>query len=154
MDNECKKVKIREALRLFIDKDKEELLKVDIYESTISHRIAVYLEGLFPDYDIDCEYNKNLLGDKKNVNGKKIRPDILIHKRLNNDANCVVIEIKKNGIKSKLAQADIKKLKDCMIGTLNYNLGVFVGVVKRKIQVCWIEKIYENFLESLETLKN
>ena len=44
MNNSIIKVKIREALKLFIAKDKQALLRVDIYEPTISHRIAVYLE--------------------------------------------------------------------------------------------------------------
>ena len=75
MNNSIIKGKIREALKLFVAKDKQVLLRVDIYEPTISHRIAVYLEDLFPGFDIDCEYNKTLLGDKKDVNGKKIRPN-------------------------------------------------------------------------------
>ncbi|MFZ2411553.1 MAG: hypothetical protein WAW23_08285 [Candidatus Methanoperedens sp.] len=153
MNNNCIKEKILEALRLFINKDKQKLLQVDIYEPTISHRIAVYLEGLFPDYDIDCEYNKNLHGEKKDVNGKKIRPDIIIHKRLNDTDNCVIIEIKKNGKNSKLAKIDIQKLKDMMIGTLNYDLGVFVGVLKRRIDICWIEKNNGDISESFETIE-
>ena len=102
MNNSIIKGKIREALKLLVAKDKQVLLRVDIYEPTISHRIAVYLEDLFPGFDIDCEYNKNLLGDKKDVNGKKIRPDIIIHKRMTNETNCVMMEVKKSGINNKL----------------------------------------------------
>lgn len=140
MNNRIRKGKIREALKLFIAKDKQGLLHVDIYEPTISHRIAVYLEDLFPGFDIDCEYNKTLLGKKKDMNGKKIRPDIIIHKRMTNEANNVILEIKKNGKNSKLAKADILKIKKCMKGTLNYDLGVFIGILKRNIYICWIEK--------------
>ncbi len=93
------------------------------------------------------------MGNKKNVSGKNIRPDIIIHKRLN-DTNIVIIEIKKNGIGSKLAKADIEKIKDCMKGTLNYQLGVFIGILKRKTELCWIEKINESINESKETLQN
>jgi len=47
---------IRRAIWKFISKDKEELLKIDIYEPTISHRIAMYLEDVIldhHDYHID-----------------------------------------------------------------------------------------------------
>ena len=152
MNNSIIKVKIREALKLFIAKDKQALLRVDIYEPTISHRIAVYLEELFPEFDIDCEYNKTLLGNKINVNGKKIRPDIIIHTRMTNEANSVIAEIKKSGKNSKLAKADIEKLKRCMNGTLNYDLGVFVGILKRKIDICWIEKNNNSILKSWENI--
>ncbi len=152
INNNIIKGKIREALKLFIVKDKQALLCVDIYEPTISHRIAVYLEELFPDFDIDCEYNKTLLGKKKDMNGKKIRPDIIIHTRSTNEDNSVILEIKKSGKNSKLAKADIEKLKRCMTGTLNYNLGVFVGILKRKIDICWIEKNNNSILESWENI--
>ena len=146
------KGKIREALKIFIAKDKHALLKVDIYEPTICHRIAVYLEDLFRDFNIDCEYNKTLLGKKKDSNGKKIRPDIIIHKRGTNEDNSVILEIKKSGKNSQLAKADIEKLKRCMTDTLNYNLGVFIGILKRNVDICWIEKNDNSILESWENI--
>jgi len=152
MENSIIKGKIREALKLFIAKDKQALLRVDIYEPTISHRIAVYLEELFPQFDIDCEYNKTLLGKKKDMNGKKIRPDIIIHKRMTNETNCVMVEVKKSGRNSKLSKFDIEKLKGCMFGTLHYDLGVFVGILKRKVDICWIEKNNNSILESWEII--
>lgn len=156
--NETYKENIRDALRQFIVKDKEKLLRVDIYEPTISHRIAVYLENLFPDFDVDCEYNKNSnegkeIEDKKNRDGKKIRPDVIIHNRGSID-NIVIIEVKKSGIKSKLAKTDIEKLEKCMNGALKYKLGVFVGVLKRKIDICWIEENNNKITKTIETLEN
>mgnify|MGYP001591232663 CR=1 FL=1 len=152
MENDCVKEKIIEALRLFISRDKQQLLEVDIYEPTLSHRIAVYLEDLFPEHDVDCEYNKNLSDPKKDVNGKRIRPDIIIHKRKNSDNNSVIIEVKKNGKDSKLARADIIKLKGCIQGSLNYNIGVFIGILKRRVDICWIEKSNNHISETFEIL--
>ena len=86
------------------------------------------------------------------MNGKKIRPDIIIHTRMTNEANSVIAEIKKSGKNSKLAKADIEKLKRCMNGTLNYDLGVFVGILKRKIDICWIEKNNNSILKSWENI--
>lgn len=152
MNNSIIKGKIREALKLFIAKDKQALLRVNIYEPTINHRIAVYLEDLFPGFNIDCEYSKNLLGKKKDVKSNKIRPDIIIHKRMKNEFNCVIVEVKKSGKNSKLAKSDIEKLKRCLKGTLNYNLGVFIGILKLKIDICWIEKNNNSILESWENI--
>jgi len=38
------------------------LLKNELHEQAITHRIGLYLQRLFPDWDVDCEWNKN--GDK------------------------------------------------------------------------------------------
>ncbi len=53
--------KVIEAISKFIGKDKP-LLSMGAHEQAISHRIAVYLEDLFPEenLNIDCEYNKHL----------------------------------------------------------------------------------------------
>lgn len=71
MDLDYTKDSIRKAINFFIEKDWPSLLAVDIYEPTLSHRIAVYLEGLFPEYYVDCEYNKHLDGDKITSDGMK-----------------------------------------------------------------------------------
>lgn len=136
---EVKKL-IKKAIRKFIEEDKEYLLKVNIYEPTISHRIAVYLEGEFKNFDVDCEYSKNLHNPKRNSSNDKIRPDIIVHRRGTN-RNLCIIEIKKMGKDSKKAKKDIEKLKDTVGESLNYKLGVFIGVLKRRIDICWIEKI-------------
>src|SRR5271165_7265202 len=34
------------------------LLQVDANERSITHRLALYLTPHFPDWDIDCEYNR------------------------------------------------------------------------------------------------
>lgn len=151
MTNKDTKNHIRKALEKFIENDREYLYGVGIYELTISHRIAVYLEDLFPKWNIDCEYNKHLKGTKKNINGNNIRPDIIIHKRGTNE-NSVIIEVKKSGINSKRAKSDIEKLKGCMQNTLGYNLGVFIGILKSRIDVCWIERVKGKIQRTDETL--
>jgi len=86
------------------------LLKNDVNERSIAHRLAVYLEHRFGKrYDVDCEYNKNCENDidRKAIDvlyrqleeflpdGSRLRenddttssihravyPDIIIHKR-------------------------------------------------------------------------
>lgn len=64
-----------------------------ISELSISHKLGHYLALLITEYDVDCEYNRNV-ADKKSMGESRIRPDIIIHKRGNNEKNFVVIEIK------------------------------------------------------------
>lgn len=99
------------------------LLKLDVHEQSISHRIAVYLEPLFKGWNVDCEYNKHLESSKKmdlseinpddhkscgcevckkNIDGEDIklenrlfRPDILVHQRGTDEGNLIAIELKK-----------------------------------------------------------
>jgi len=143
---------IRKAIRKFIDNDKEGLLKANIHESAISHTIGVYLGEEFKNYNVDCEYNRDRLGQKNNSTGKKIRPDIIIHMR-NSDINLVIFDIKKSGKDSKKEKSDIDKLKDVLSSKLSYELGVYVGVLKRKIDICWVEKICDKIGVSCEILK-
>lgn len=85
--------------------------------------MACYLDHLFPEYDVDCEYNRNSKIDDRN-HSKSITiynenqelkkekdqtyPDIIIHKRLTNENNLLIIELKKNN--SKTTKNDLEKL--------------------------------------------
>ena len=117
---------IREAIQRFIKKDKDSLVGVKVHEAAISHRIAVYLESLFPEFDIDCEYNKHYDGTFKKSDGVRIRPDIIIHNRQVLDA-VAIFEIKKSGPDSKLGKSDIQKLKRAQ-KNLEYKIGIYRSV--------------------------
>lgn len=41
------------------------LLEKSVHERSITHKLAEYLQPLFPDYDVDCEYNNNIDDRKK-----------------------------------------------------------------------------------------
>jgi len=43
------------------------LVEVDASERSITHRLAVHLERLFPGWDVDCEYNRDRR-DHKTIN--------------------------------------------------------------------------------------
>ncbi len=70
---------VQAAINSLLDRDAD-LLKRDVREEAISHRLAVYLEPLFPDYNVDAEYNKH--GDDPKYYSKSkrggFRPDILV----------------------------------------------------------------------------
>jgi hypothetical protein len=78
-----------------------------LHEICINHRLAVYIENHLKeknlDYCVDIEYNKNHYMPKKlKVNGsnKKVRPDIIVHTRVEKinglDKNYLIIESKKD----------------------------------------------------------
>jgi hypothetical protein len=103
--------KISQALEQLLDHDAY-LLQIDANERAISHRLGMYLQLLFEEWHVDCEYNRNL-GDPKRVKTAKgfldpaahtrsiaeteaitVFPDIIIHKRGTSN-NLLVIEMKK-----------------------------------------------------------
>ncbi len=56
--------KIKNGYRKFLKNDSY-LLQVDANERSITHRFAIYLEDEFPDYNVDCEYNRECADIKK-----------------------------------------------------------------------------------------
>ena len=95
---------IERAYKMLIEKDGY-LLKVDANERSITHRLAIHLESVFPGYNVDCEYNRdgvepkilkefNKKIDSDDTCGTTVYPDIIIHHRGEN-GNFIVIEAKK-----------------------------------------------------------
>lgn len=101
------------------------LFLVGANERSLTHKLAEYLQQEFPEWNVDCEYNKNLYDEKvvttweqrrnellatleqeisdrrRNLiekildGGISVYPDIIIHHRGTNE-NLVVIEAKKS----------------------------------------------------------
>jgi hypothetical protein len=147
----CKKVGI--ALDVFYEKDID-LINLKLHERTIAHKFAEYLQVLFPEFDVDCEYDKK--GEKrKDLQGIRecsnrrttdwVLPDIIIHKR-NSNYNLVVFELKS---KKSSISCDLKKLKlftsqesEC---EYKYKFGLFI-YFKSEIEDCKI-RLFMNGLE-------
>ena len=80
------------------------LLEKDLGERALTHRLAVHLEGLFPGWEVDCDYDR--LGDRtlRLPHGtivstdehlaKSIYPDIVVHQRAIPN-NLLAIEVRK-----------------------------------------------------------
>ena len=75
-------------------------------ECSISHRLGAYLQGIFPDWDVDCEYNRDGVGPKKidhlalnsdvdDTETRTVFPDIVAHRR-GTKTNHLAIEIKES----------------------------------------------------------
>jgi len=129
------------------------LLIFDANERSITHMLALYLwQQFYPEYCVDCEYNRNLIPDldtdlinhknkqlrkrifqgKEQVctddtDGKTVFPDIIIHKRCSKN-NLIAIEVKKTTSQKNSLIYDERKLKEYLESRLNYAYSLFINV--------------------------
>ena len=117
----------------------------DVNERSITHKLAIYLQNQFTDYDIDCEYNRNMKSPKEIVfietsKKGKVFPDIIVHKRGEDSNNLIVFEIKKcknDNVTDRYLETkkhDIEKLKGYVNNndevSLKYKYGFFLEIHK------------------------
>lgn len=118
------------------------LLENDSSERSIAHRLACIIGKLIKnnkmlgDFSVDCEYNimnggipKAMYGltDTEIPKGKYVFPDIIVHKRGNNENNLAVLEIKKSTSSYSL-DFDRRKI-DAYVGELNYRFGFCLLII-------------------------
>ena len=117
------------------------LLQNNCSERSIVHRLAIYIEQVFPEFNVDCEYNRNL-SDKKRLlsvipegldedeynRNRLVSPDIIVHKRDSNKENLLVIEVKKSttSVNNSLREFDYEKLR--LFTSAEYGLGYRYGM--------------------------
>jgi hypothetical protein len=145
---------IRSCIKELYTKDFE-LIQNNVTERALTHKLAEYLQTRFPEYNVDCEYNRNsekgknkpkylriiteeaikennrLIkgGDFDSVIEVSTYPDIIVHRRLRNDENFIVIEVKKDN--SRLSEDfDLMKLRAFTENSdendYKYRYGVFI----------------------------
>ena len=147
---------IKKKVNIAIDilfKNDSFLLENDVNERSITHKLAEYLQILFPEWHVDCEYNRKMFNTKElgGIEGcseqkktDKIYPDIIVHMRATND-NLLVIETKKG---EEDDPCDIRKLE---LFTekgrgYEYEWGLFIKFLKtEKPSLTWFKdgKKYE-----------
>ena len=126
------KDRIKNAFREFLAKDIH-LLTVKANERSITHHFANYVAAQFPDYNVDCEYNrkdlnpKRLVSFKKNVDsddtkGVTIFPDVIVHHR-GTQNNHVVIEAKTSAYKADCQLNDACRCDRCKLKVIKEELG-------------------------------
>lgn len=105
--------KIAKAFSKLLAQD-EYLLDVNIHERSLTHKLAEYLQEEFPEWNVDCEYNRDVGNNNrqkmlsswiknygnqevsiKDTEAHTVYPDIIIHKRGTTN-NLAVIEAKKS----------------------------------------------------------
>jgi len=119
------------------------LLEKDLGERTLTHRLAVHLEQEFPDWDVDCDYNR--LGERllklphgtiistDDGLGKSIFPDIVVHRRAVPE-NLLAIEVRKatNHQPPEHDEHKLRGLTDPHIW-FAYRIGVFLTFGKKQV---------------------
>lgn len=142
------------------------LLKHDLNEPTISHRIAMYLTSQFKKHDVDCEYNGNA-SDAKNrkkiailqaraqkmgliepnsneeMINRLVYPDIIVHKRgqSGSASNLLIIEVKKSSNSDEKAK-DWDRIKltvmteSSTINDFNYRFGASILIFVGEQKKC------------------
>ncbi|WP_405351862.1 hypothetical protein [Fusobacterium animalis] len=135
-------------------KNEKEIIEIDINERTLSARLMFHLQTLllneiyqenYKEYSVDCEYNRineieykilkvcEYIEKTKNFEevDKKVYPDIIVHKR-NENNNLIVIEMKKANSYIKKKENDKNRLKAMTnprkLNNFNYILGVYFEV--------------------------
>ena len=114
-----------------IDRD---LFEIDVNERTITHRLAIYIQELFPTWHVDCEYNRTgidpkelnlpeLNPDKRDSDAQTVYPDIIVHQRRTNE-NYLVIEAKKSSSRIG-SDSDFIKLNQYK-NQLGYEYALFI----------------------------
>ena len=146
MNLEAVKVKTALAVDLFRSNDSQlfDFDRLELPERPISHRIGFYLQLLFGEYDVDCEYNKHLEG-KKTVEGDEYRPDAVVHKRKRDDYNLLVVEIKarRDSAEAEADQREIERDYDKLRkftrqdGGLGYAWGVSILLLSDETKTKW-----------------
>src|ERR1700744_3588922 len=82
------------------------LFEHDLGERTLTHRLAVEVERQFPDYEVDCEFDRlgprtlnlprgSIVSTDDHL-GKSVYPDIVVHQR-SVPNNLLAIEVRKAG---------------------------------------------------------
>ena len=135
-DNEIKN-KLNEVINIFL-KNEQWLLIHNLSEQSMTHKLAEYLQIIFNEYNVDCEYNGNVHRDggrkrlefikEELVKAQTLRqneltlleaasiqravfPDIIVHIRGTNSENLLVIEVKKSTSDIRKETYDYLKLK-------------------------------------------
>jgi len=125
--------KLHQAISELLNRD-DHLLQFDVNERTISHQLAFHLKREFPDWDVDCEYNRNHDDikrlklprekvDSDDTFAQTVFPDIIIHHR-GTDENLIVIEIKKSS-NPQSPKRDFQKL-NAFKSQLGYQHAAFI----------------------------
>jgi len=119
------------------------LMEKDLGERTLTHRMAVYLEKQFPEWETDCDYNRlgermlrlpkgSIVSTDDDI-GKSIFPDIVVHHRGVPD-NLLAIEVRKAG-NHHPPEHDQHKLRALTDPHLwfAYRIGVFLTLGKKSV---------------------
>ena len=128
--------RLSRAIEVLIEQDSY-LFKADLHERSITHKFAEHLQREFPEWSVDCEYNRDGHEPKRLLlpsispdpadDGceRSVFPDIIIHHRGQGvGRNLLVIEAKKStsGSDDGWDELKLRKFKE----QLGYRYALFV----------------------------
>lgn len=138
MENAEVREKLRLAIKELYEKDFS-LIQRKCCERSIVFRLGIYLNNIFEEYDIDCEYNKN--GDCiKSLSSRRYNfPDIIVHKREEKGNNLLIIEVKTpNDTNDKHFKNDFDKLKGFTSKVkYEYTHGAHIFISTTRCSIVW-----------------
>lgn len=125
--------RLREAVSWLYERDVL-LLEYEAGERAVVAKLACYLASLFPDYDVDVEYNRHGLDPKeldlpavcRGGGTKLIIPDVIVHRRGHDHANLLVVEVKKE-TNTEPRDCDRAKIRG-MKQRFKYDWGVLIDM--------------------------
>jgi hypothetical protein len=139
--------------------DDLDLIDRNVNERSITHRLAIYVEEAFSEweYHCDCEYNRNYSGPKRlkdlkpdDTDPTSTYPDIVLHKRRSNEENLLVIEVKKTD-SPKGTSFDKEKLQAFTSDEQQYKYrwGLFLRINRDEAQLVWYQSGSEMEMETV-----
>jgi hypothetical protein len=122
---------IRAYLRLL--NEDSHLLAVKANERSITHRFAIYIENEFPEFDVDCEFNRKGEGIKRiegfernttsaDTEGVSVYPDVIVHRR-GTQTNFLVVEAKTTSNANDCLEANGCRCDLCKLRAYKEELG-------------------------------
>jgi hypothetical protein len=125
-------------------------IQIDVGERMICGQLGKILQQYFPDHSVHAEYNRHGIEPKEiempNADGEpanaRVYPDIIVHQPMHDDANLLVIEVKKST--NALSDAsDLAKLEQIKF-QLSYSYAAFIRLSTGReadladVEVTWV----------------
>jgi hypothetical protein len=134
--------KVIHAIETFYARETH-LFEKDLGERTLTHRLAVYLESQFPEWETDCDYSRlgertlrlprgSIVSTDDHI-GKSVYPDIVVHQRAIPN-NLLAVEIRKesNHQPQEHDQQKLRALTDPHLW-FAYRIGVFLVLGRKAV---------------------
>lgn len=121
------KQRVNIARTIFLS-NHSDLLKRRASERAITHKFAEALQIVFPEWHVDCEYNRDADIPKRislpENPAKTVYPDVVVHHR-GTAENLLIIEAKLSNASQAEIDYDHRKLTAYLSGRLRYRYGLF-----------------------------
>jgi hypothetical protein len=120
-----------------------------VHEGSTAHRLGVNMELLFPEWNIDCEYDRDgqvrkaldrIAECDEQRRTDFILPDIIVHRRRRRgrENNLLVIEMKRNAAHDRCDWMKLQLLTQAN-GRYAYQLGLYINIANGEFVQTWFK---------------